>query len=208
MIHFDQLRAAALSRDPFDFVFIPAALESSDVEAVARDFPEIPAGGSFDVESLKAGPAFRKLVHEMRCDAFRAPFEDKFGIDLSGYPLHITVRGHVRGKDGAIHTDSKDKVLTGLLYLNPEWNEAGGRLRLLRNGEDIEDYALEVPPVAGNMLVFRRGDHSWHGHLPSMGRRLSLQFNWVTGDAYRRREVIRHRLSSWLKRLGGDAQPA
>jgi hypothetical protein len=78
----------------------------------------------------------------------------------------------------------------------------------LRDGNNIDDYALEVPPVAGNMLVFRRGDHSWHGHLPSTGRRLSLQFNWVTGDAYRRREVVRHRLSSWLKRLGGRSQAA
>jgi len=208
MIHLDRLRAAALSRDPFDFVLIPATLDSSDMAAVVRDFPEIPAGGSFDVEALNAGPAFRRLVDEMRSDEFRAPFEDKFGIDLKPYPLHITVRGNVRERDGAIHTDSKDKILTGLLYLNPEWPEQGGRLRLLRSGDDIENYALEVPPVDGNMLVFRRGDRSWHGHLPSMGRRLSLQFNWVTGDAYRRREVVRHRLSSWIKRLTGGRRAA
>ena len=116
----------------------------------------------------------------------------------------MTVRGHVRGRDGGIHTDSKDKILTGLLYLNPVWTEAGGRLRLLRDGHDIpESYACEVPPVAGNMVVFRRGDRSWHGHLPSQGRRLSLQFNWVSGEAYARRERARHRISGWLKRLSG-----
>ena len=109
-------------------------------------------------------------------------------------------------KDGQIHVDSKDKILTGLLYLNPHWAEAGGRLRLLRNGKDIEAYALEVPPAEGNMVVFRRSDRSWHGHLPSEGRRLSLQFNWVSGEGYARRELARHRFSGWMKRLTGQAQ--
>jgi hypothetical protein len=57
-------------------------------------------------------------------------------------------------------------------------------------------------------LVFRRCETSWHGHLPSKGRRLSLQFNWVSGDAYARRERARHRVSGWLKRLTGAPVPA
>jgi Rps23 Pro-64 3,4-dihydroxylase Tpa1-like proline 4-hydroxylase len=142
----------------------------------------------------------------MHSDAFRKPFEDKFELDLAPYPLHITVRGHVRGRDGGIHTDSKEKILTGLLYLNQEWDERGGRLRLLRDGKNIESYALEVPPVDGNMVAFRRGKNSWHGHLPSQKRRLSLQFNWVTDDSYVRRELARHRFSGWIKRLTRQTQ--
>ncbi len=203
-MHLDKLKTATLSRDPFDFVYVPEMLERSELSEIVRDFPEVPAGGSFDVSSLKCGPAFRRLVEEMRSKSFRAPFEIMFGLDLAAYPLHITVRGHVRSKDGDIHTDSKEKILTGLLYLNPEWNESGGRLRLLRGDNDIENYALEVPPVDGNLVVFRRGEKSWHGHLPSKARRLSLQFNWVTGDAYVRRELARHRLSGWMKRLTGQ----
>jgi len=202
-VRLDRIKATPLAHDPFDYLFVPEILDTADLGAIIRDFPEVPAGGSFDVSTLKCGPAFTKLIEEMRSDAFRAPFEEKFGMDLSGFPLHVTVRGKVRGKDGAIHTDSKDKIITGLLYLNPEWNEEGGRLRLLRNGKDIDAYAFEVPPVAGNLLVFRCGETAWHGHLPSKGRRLSLQFNWVSGDAYVRRELARHRLSGWLKRLSG-----
>jgi SM-20-related protein len=202
-LHIDRLNAATLSTDPFDFLYVPAMIESGELAEIVHDFPEVTAGGSFDVATLNSGPAFQRLVSEIRSDAFRAPFEIKFGIDLQPYPLHITVRGHVRGKDGQIHVDSKDKVLTGLLYLNLDWNEPGGRLRLLRNGKDIEAYALEIPPVAGNMVVFRRGDNSWHGHLPSKARRLALQFNWVSGDAYVRRELARHRFSGWMKRFGG-----
>ena len=201
----DRIQATPLAHDPFDYMFVPEVLDAADLPAIIRDFPEVPAGGSFDVATLKCGPAFEKLIADMRTDAFRAPIEEKFGMELSDYPLHITVRGQVRGKDGQIHTDSKDKIITGLLYLNPDWSEAGGRLRLLRNGKDIDDYAFEVPPVAGNMLLFRCSPNAWHGHLPSKGRRLSLQFNWVSGDAYVRRERVRHRFSGWLKRLSGRA---
>jgi hypothetical protein len=202
-LQLDRLRSASLARDPFDFLYVPEAISPGELPAIVRDFPEPPAGGSFDASTLRSGPAFQKLLEDMRGDAFRAAFEEKFGVDLSPYPLHITVRGQVRGRDGGIHTDSKDKILTGLLYLNPEWDQAGGRLRLLRDRDDIESYALEVAPVAGNMVVFRRSDHSWHGHLPSNGRRLSLQFNWVTDDSYMRRELARHRVSAWLKNWTG-----
>lgn len=204
-MHLDRVNAASLSRDPFDYIYVPNLIDESELPEIARDFPEVPAGGSFDVATLKCGPAFERLIADIRSDAFRAPFEEKFDIDLSPYPLHITVRGHVRGKDGQIHVDSKDKILTGLIYLNLDWTEPGGRLRLLRNGRDIEDYVVEIPPVAGNMVVFRRGENSWHGHLPSQHRRLSLQFNWVSGDAYVRRELARHRFSGWMKKLTGQA---
>jgi hypothetical protein len=205
-LHIDRLNAATLSVEPFDFLYVPGMIDAGELAQIVHDFPEVPAGGSFDVATLESGPAFLRLITEIRSDAFRAPFEDKFGIDLKPYPLHITVRGHVRGKDGQIHVDSKDKILTGLIYLNLDWTEPGGRLRLLRNGKDIENYALEIPPVAGNMVVFRRSESSWHGHLPSKNRRLSLQFNWVSGDAYARRELARHRFSGWVKKLSG--QPA
>ena len=207
-MHLDRLTAATLSTDPFDFLYVPGMIDASELPEIVRDFPEVPAGGSFDVGTLDCGPAFQRLIAEIRSDAFRVPFEEKFGLHLSPYPLHITVRGHVRGKDGQIHVDSKDKILTGLIYLNLDWPESGGRLRLLRNGRDIENYALEIPPVAGNMVVFRRSENSWHGHLPSKNQRLSLQFNWVSGDAYVRRELARHRFSGWMKKLTGQAARA
>lgn len=203
MLNLERLRAASLAHDPYDHVFVQGMVAADELTDLVRDFPDVPSGGSFDAGMLETGPAFQKLIAEMRTDAFRQEVERLFDIDLGALPLHVTVRGHVREKDGAIHTDSKEKVLTGLLYLNPEWTEAGGRLRLLRNGKDIDNYVIEVPPLAGNMLIFRRGENSWHGHLPSEGRRLSLQFNWVTDDSYVRRELARHRLSGRVKRLFG-----
>jgi SM-20-related protein len=107
-------------------------------------------------------------------------------------------------KDGGIHTDSKTKIITVLLYLNEHWGDEGGRLRLLRNGTDLDSYVAEVPPTNGTLLLFRRSDNSWHGHKPYEGPRRAIQFNWVTSEDVVRKEQGRHRLSTrvkWLKNL-------
>src|SRR5579859_7380463 len=69
--------------------------------------------------------------------------------DLAGRPTTTTVRGQCSPKDGKIHTDSLSKIITVLLYMNPGWEQAGGRLRLLRSGNDLEDMIAEVPPLEG-----------------------------------------------------------
>ena len=114
----------------------------------------------------------------------------------------VTVRGHCRARDGQIHMDSKDKIVTVLLYLNPSWEEDGGRLRLLRRPGDIEDFAAEVPPDEGTMLAFKCSDNAWHGHKSFEGERRAIQLNWVTNERYVRREQRRHKVSSLFKRLG------
>ena len=110
-----------------------------------------------------------------------------------------TVRGFVRKKDGSIHTDSKTKIITVLVYLNNDWDDDGGRLRILRNGTDLENYTDEVSPVNGTLLVFRRSDNSWHGHHPHEGQRRAIQMNWVLNDDVVRTEQGRHFVSTYLK---------
>ena len=118
---------------------------------------------------------------------FRGAVEKKFGIDLEQRPTMCTVRGCLQKKDGGIHTDSKTKIITVLLYLNEHWSEEGGRLRLLRNGTDLESYAAEVPPTDGTLLLFLRSNNSWHGHKPYEGPRRAVQFNSVTSTTWSRR---------------------
>jgi hypothetical protein len=168
---------------------------------VLADFPAIAGHGSFPVEVLDCGPAFAEFVAALTGPELRRAIEEKFAIDLAGRPTMVTVRGRGDGKDGRIHTDSATKIITLLLYLNPVWEVAGGRLRLLRRADDLEDFALEVTPVAGTMLAFRRSDRSFHGHLPHRGERRVLQLNWVTQDAVVRREIARHRWSARWKAL-------
>ena len=85
--------------------------------------------------------------------------------------------------------------------MNPRWEEAGGRLRLLRSGTDIEDVIVEVPPDEGTLLCFRRSDNSYHGHLPFDGPRHVIQLNWLKSALRARFETFKHNLSGWTKRL-------
>ena len=52
--------------------------------------------------------------------SFRETFEEKFELDLTGRPTITTVRGRCDPGDGKIHTDSKTKIITVLIYMNPE----------------------------------------------------------------------------------------
>jgi SM-20-related protein len=81
------------------------------------------------------------------------------------------------------------------------WESSTGRLRILRNGEDLENYAAEVEPSGGTLLIFKRSDNSWHGHQPFEGRRRAIQLNWVTDQSVVEREQGRHGFSSKVKRL-------
>jgi SM-20-related protein len=128
----------------------------------------------------------------------------KFGLDLQDSQTMLTIRGRTREKDGQIHTDSAAKLVTILLYLNPastEWAGQDGCLRLLRSPTDLENYAVEVPPVDGTLLVFPNGPTTWHGHKSFVGRRYAIQLNYMANDSKARYELRRHRLSAVVKRL-------
>ncbi len=191
----------ALRRAPFDHVIVPGFVRAEALAAVHRDYPRIARPGSFPLDGLSYGPAFEALLREFASDEVRAAFERKFRVDLSGRPLMTTVRGHCRARDGRIHTDTESKIITVLIYMNPAWENDGGRLRLLRSADDLENFAAEVPPQEGTLLAFRRSAISFHGHHPFVGERRVVQFNWVTDESVVRREQARHRLSARLKQL-------
>ena len=197
----DRLNGTPLNRDPFEFVIVPSFLKAEAIPALHADFPNVKGPGSFPVSTLDIGVTFGRLLGELEAPEMRTAIEKKFGVDLKGRPTMITVRGRCRAEDGGIHTDSVTKIITALIYFNGKWENAGGRLRLLRNANDLEDYAAEVPPVEGTLLAFRRSDRSFHGHKSFEGERRAIQLNWVTGPDVVRRELGQHRLSAWLKSL-------
>jgi SM-20-related protein len=126
---------------------------------------------------------------------------------LSRSPTTITARGRCGPKDGRIHTDSTSKILTILIYMNSSWEEPGGRLRLLRSPDNIEDVIAEVPPEEGTLIIFRRSNNSYHGHKPFVGPRRVIQFNWVTGRGSQKLAMLRHRISAPVKRLLSFMRP-
>jgi SM-20-related protein len=204
VLDLERLRRAPLNRDPFDFVVVERFVRDEALPALATDFPRLDGHGSFPMAAQSCGPAFAELVAALEGAALRRAVADKFGVVLDGRPTMVTVRGRSDGKDGRIHTDSATKIITLLLYLNPAWEPAEGRLRLLRGPDDLDDFAVEVAPLAGTMLAFRRSARSFHGHRAHVGERRVVQLNWVTDPAVVRRELSRHRWSARWKALRLD----
>jgi SM-20-related protein len=195
------LLAAPLQREPYDHVLIDRAIKREFEASILADAPLINAVGSFALTSVKYGPGFAKLISDLLAPRFRHIIEEKLALDLGAYPTMITVRGYcarTRDAEGYVHTDSRHKIVTVLLYLNPAWQHAGGNLRVLRS-KSIDDCALEIVPELGRMLIFRRSDNSWHARMPYEGPRLNLQLNWVKSSLYVKREYLRHQLSALAK---------
>ena len=201
LLNLATFNAMPLCREPFDYLVVPGFLKAEELGRIHADYPQVDRPGSFPLSEVSYGPVFAALIEELRNDTVREAFEKKFGVDLKNRPTMFTVRGRSAERDGQIHTDSLAKILTILIYMNPKWEESGGRLRLLRSGTDIEDVIVEVPPDEGTLLCFRRSDNSWHGHKPFVGPRRVIQMNWVTSQRVLRYESSRHRLSAALKRI-------
>lgn len=207
LLDLDALAAEPLVRDPYDHLVVKDFVRPEAAAGIGADYPRVTKPGSFALDDVEVRGAFAALIEEMNGERFRREIERKFGLDLSGLPTTFTVRGVCGAGDGQIHTDSKTKVVTVLLYLNEPWAPDGGRLRLLRNGEDLEAMAAEVPPDFGTLLVFRRTDNSWHGHKPFSGPRRVVQMNWVTSQRVAGWQMFRHRLSAAVKRLSPGDRP-
>ena len=200
-LQLDKLVSAKLEAAPFMYAIVPGFLNPQSVARINATYPDIATGGSYPIESLDAGMAIKEVIDELDGPEFERVIAQKFDVALEGRPKMYSLRGHTRAKDGQIHTDSKDKIITVLLYLNETWRQPGGRLRLLKNGHDVEEYITEVPPDNGTLLVFKRSETSWHGHHPFEGQRRSLQMNWMTSEGAKGFHAIRHKISAAVKKV-------
>jgi hypothetical protein len=200
-LNIDRLKAAMRETDPFEYIVVPGFLSPESVRRINATYPKIEKGGSYPLEMLEESMAIKEVIDELDAPEFESAVAEKFGVDLAGRPKMYSLRGYTRAKDGQIHTDSRDKIITVLLYLNEDWKQPGGRLRILRNGHDVDDYAAEIAPDDGTLLVFRRSDTSWHGHHPFEGPRRSLQMNWMTSEGSKGWHKVRHTLSAAVKKL-------
>ncbi|HET6182483.1 MAG TPA: 2OG-Fe(II) oxygenase [Acetobacteraceae bacterium] len=198
------LRNAPVARDPFPHVVVRDFVPPADLRRILADLPPLGQRGSFPIGALRLGPAAQALAAEMEGPRLRQAIAERFGLDLTDAPTMATLRGYTTARDGHIHTDSAAKRVTVLLYLNLETDAFArheGCLRLLRGPDDLEDFAVEVPPVNGTLLVFPNGPNTWHGHKVFTGPRYTIQLNYMTTDAKARSELRRHRVSALMKRL-------
>ncbi|ACL55700.1 2OG-Fe(II) oxygenase family protein [Methylobacterium nodulans] len=204
ILNVDAVRAAPLSREPYSYILGEGVLRPEAVDDLRRDFPDIAKPGYLTVDEVQLKGRFKDLIEELESDAFSAVMSEKFGIDLVSCPRLTTIMKRSQPKYGAIHTDGPSKVMTLLVYMNDAWEApAGGRLRVLYDGQNFEPYAVEVPPTMGTLFAFLRADNSWHGHRPFEGERRVVQVAWVRDAAELERKKKRNRTAQFLKGIFG-----
>lgn len=197
----DALSSALLKTDPYPYFTVDSAIDSDKVDDIIKAFPAINDGGSYNIDDVEMHPTFKSLIDSIDTPEFRRIICDKFDVQVMELPMMITLRGYSRKKDGRIHTDSKTKVVTILIYLNQEWPAETGRLRVLRSEHDMEDYVEEIAPGPGSLLAFKVTDNCWHGYPSFEGKRQSIQINFLTSQAAGNKHRFFHRLSARLKSL-------
>ncbi|MBL6852673.1 MAG: 2OG-Fe(II) oxygenase [Alphaproteobacteria bacterium] len=202
-IDVDAVKAAAVTREPFPYFMVPGFVKREALDAINADFPAVTHAGSFPLPTLSYGPAFKAFMESIQGPEFTAAVGERLGLDLTVRPTMVTVRGISAPRDGQIHTDSVTKLVTVLIYMNGKWEAPGGRLRLLRSPDNLNDVIAEVPPDEGTLLVFENKPNAWHGFEAFDGPRRVIQLNWVTNGRVVWWEQTRHKVSAFFKSLRG-----
>ncbi|MEO7917799.1 MAG: 2OG-Fe(II) oxygenase [Dokdonella sp.] len=203
---FDDAQAIAHAQ-PFPFFITSGVLVDADRPRLDRDFPTYSSAGFFPYEAQDCGESVNALVEEITSPAFADLIGGKLGIDnLCQYPTLVTLCRLLNLRHGTIHTDSRSKVATALIYLNEQWPDdaSGGSLRFLAKIDDIEAMvAPQIEPLYGNFVVFKRAENSFHGHLPYEGERRVIQVAWLTSEDEKRRKTKRGKFSRMFKKFFG-----
>ncbi|MEM6415785.1 MAG: 2OG-Fe(II) oxygenase [Pseudomonadota bacterium] len=202
MIDFSAFDRADVTKTPFRFMSTSGALTGEAAANIRRDYPAINKSGFLPLSKLDSRGAFSELIDDLQSTQLAEALSDKLALDLRDKPRMITVRRLSKIGDGRIHNDSISKICTMLIYLNKEWApEQSGAIRALKNEHDIDDYLVEIPPLAGNIFAFARADNSWHGHLPFEGERLVVQTTFLSSQDELDRKENRGGIQLFLKRV-------
>ena len=193
-------------RDPFPFMVAHGQLPHEAHIDLDRDFPRYRSAGFFPYDPQDCGPAINILIENMTSQAFANVVGMRLGIDnLGAYPTLVTLCRLLNKRHGTIHTDSRSKVATALIYLNTQWPDtSNGCLRFLHKIDDIDStVAPELTPLYGEVAAFKRCDNSFHGHLPYEGERRVIQVAWLVDEKEKARKTRRGRFSRGFKKLFG-----
>lgn len=191
---------------PFPFMIAHGQLPDEARSDLERDFPQYASAGFFPYDPIDCGPAINALVAQMTAPAFASAIGRHLGIEnLGQYPTLVTLCRALNKRHGTIHTDSRSKVATALLYLNAQWPDTSdGCLRFLNRIDNIDDLAApELKPLYGEFAVFKRCDNSFHGHLPYEGERRVIQVAWLTSEEEKLRKTRRGKFSRAFKKIFG-----
>ncbi len=201
MLNLEALAERPTTTTPFLHLTAENLLADSEKAALAKDFPDEKKTGFFPIEQLSYGPAFEKLLDDVRSKEFSRIVGEKLNRDLMNRPQMIVVRKWSALKDGNPHTDGQDKVATALVYLNDDWGDGAGALRFLASPDLNGPGTAPIPARYGSFAAFARADDSWHGHPPFAGERRVLQIFWLVDEAAAARKNKRHKRNNFFKAI-------
>ncbi|APZ90581.1 2OG-Fe(II) oxygenase [Fuerstiella marisgermanici] len=193
--------------EPFPMLIAENQLPGELADELEKDFPRQKEAGYLPFEPQECGPTIESVVDQMTSPEFADAIGNSLGVDnLGQYPTMVSICRSLKKHHGRIHTDGSSKIVTALLYLNPDWMQSSdGCLRFLERIDDFEAMVVpEVRPVYGTLAAFRRADNSFHGHLPFQGERRVIQVAWLTSEAEKLRKTQRGRTSRFLKWVSGS----
>ena len=194
------------ARAPFAYVIATGTVDEDARIAVREGFPASDQAGFIPHEPADCGALLNRLIAEITAPAFADALGDRLGVPrMSDYPVLVTICTRLNKRHGTIHTDSRSKIASALLYLNDDWIPgSAGSLRLLSRIDDIESLLTpEIPPLYGTLVAFKRAENSFHGHLPFEGERRVIQFAWLTDRDALERKTQRGRMQRLFKKIFG-----
>jgi SM-20-related protein len=203
ILNIETIRHAVLQQQPYPYMIIENVIRPESLAKAVESFPSLSKRGSFPLNAVSCSGHFDLLMKELQQPELRRMIAERFEMDLEDKPPMITVRGYTTNRDGHIHVDSEDKLITLLLYLSPGWTSPDGKIRVLYNRRDLAPFAAELSPEAGHCLIFKVTRDCWHGHTVFEGERKSIQLNYVASANARKRHLKRHTFSALLKQLFG-----
>ena len=118
----------------------------------------------------------QQALYLARLELLRLALNQRFFLGLFEYEGHFAIY-----PEGAFykphldrHADAADRIVTTILYLNPNWQPGdGGELKLWTTaGEKTGEFIL-IEPRLGTLVCFLSGDF-WHEVLPTTKTRISI----------------------------------
>jgi hypothetical protein len=131
-----------------------------------RTRPLLELGSSEPYEPEGLDPAWHAVAQDLVSRDFRECVSDVALHDVRRLEMQAHFWEFCEGSFFQPHVDKPHKIVTILMYLTRDWQEAeGGRLQIL-GSSDPADVRHSVAPAANNGVVLKRTPDSWHSVSP------------------------------------------
>lgn len=150
---------------PTDHLRLRESSPESDKTYRMLSAPLVEHGSRLSIMDQLSG-VWRALIDQLLSPGFTGALAATAGVRLDPATVEVRAAGYADGCFLSPHTDRADKVLSLVLYLEPEWSPAdGGELSILRTSDPASEVA-RVEPRLGSAAILVRSDGSWHQVLP------------------------------------------